>query len=359
MIIRSIKGRLLLALTLFVALSLGLSGLALEQAFRTSVETGLEEKLKANIYSLLADSNLDQDQLTLPEHLQNPDFNRLESGLYGLVFDRDSKPVWRSPSAITLTLPELPPAKVGHFQLHPPNTLDQASFYHFSYGVIWEKENGDELQYQIHLLQSAQPIAAELQQFRTSLWRWFTAAGLILLTVQAVMMRWGLRPLRRLGLELNAIEAGQQDQLNNQYPQELEHVTKNLNLLIAHERRQRQRYRNTLNDLAHSLKTPLTILRGFNSSSSDTLNEEQHDMEEQITRMTDIINHQLQRASSETTTINRLSMHPVPLSTLCDRLLNTLHKVYTDKPIQSSNKINSDISLRIDERDLMEVFGNL
>jgi len=357
-ILRSINSRLLLSLTLFVALSLGLSGYALDLAFRSSAETALEEKLKANFYTLLADTDAEQGELVMPELLQDPLFNRIESGLYAIINDQHGKQLWRSPSAVTQTSLPSTTAQVGQFQFSAPNSMQNTAYYQLSYAIIWELESGEERHYHIQLLQSAKPVIAEITEFRTSLWRWFSAIGIILLLIQGSIMRWGLRPLRKLAHELHAIETGQQQQLTDDYPSELENVTHNLNLLIDNERRQRQRYRDTLADLAHSLKTPLAVLRGLNSNQNKPDNIQ--NIDEQITRMDDIVSHQLQRASSKTTnTINTLTMQPVNLSPLTDKLLRTMNKVYADKHINSENRIDPDIQLRADERDLMEVLGNL
>lgn len=357
MIIRSINSRLLLSLTLFVALSLGLSGYALDQAFRNSVETALEEKLKAHFYALLADANDEQGQLVMPEVLQDPLFNRIESGLYAVINDINGHELWRSSSAITFDTLPTPRAQTGHFQLTTPTGKQKDALFVLSYGIIWELETGEERQYHIHLLQSAQPIIAEIAEFRASLWRWFSAIAIVLLLIQGSIMRWGLRPLRKLASELQAIETGQQDQLTGDYPSELENVTHNLNLLIDNERSQRQRYRDTLADLAHSLKTPLAILRGLGNTPNDNV-EKQQILDEQITRMDDIVSHQLQRASNNAAT-HTLAMQSVPLAALLDKLLRTLNKVYADKQIKSHHQIDEHISLRADERDLMEVLGNL
>ncbi|MEH6358940.1 MAG: ATP-binding protein [Pseudomonadales bacterium] len=353
MIIRSINSRLLLSLTLFVVLSLGLSGYALDRAFRSSAETALEEKLKAHFYALLADTNAEQGQLIMPDALQDPLFNRIESGLYAVINDANGNELWRSASAITLAALPTPAAQVGHFQLTAPIDQQKDALFTLSYGIIWELESGEERQYHIHLLQSAQPVIAEISEFRSSLWRWFSAIAIVLLLIQGSIMRWGLRPLRKLASELQAIETGQQNQLTGDYPSELENVTHNLNLLINNERRQRQRYRDTLADLAHSLKTPLAILRGLGDGP-----DKQQNLDEQITRMDDIISHQLQRAGSHAVA-HTLSMQPLPLAPLVDKLLRSLNKVYADKAINSQQQIDQHISLRADERDLMEVLGNL
>lgn len=86
--------------------------------------------------------------------------------------------------------------------------------------------------------------------------------AVLLLITQMLVLRWGLSPMRQVSSELAAIESGQQEDMKGDYPRELKQLTDSINSLINHERKQQKRYRNGLADLAHSLKTPLTILRG-------------------------------------------------------------------------------------------------
>ena len=101
----SLRGRLLLTASLVLLVFLGLMGIVLDHAFQRSAEQAVSERLLLHIYSLLAATEQTDDGLVLPESLQEPDFNRLGTGLYGLVMDADGKELWRSPSAMGLSLP--------------------------------------------------------------------------------------------------------------------------------------------------------------------------------------------------------------------------------------------------------------
>lgn len=357
----SINRRLLTSLTLFVVLALGLSGYALDHSFRSSAETALTEKLKAHFYSLLAATDDKDGKLVMPESLSDPLFNQIGSGLYAIIINQKQQETWRSSSAISLNLPEAPKPSTGQFHFQHLQSETDNPLFLLSYGIIWEPEEGLESHYQIYLLQSTLPMQAEISQFRGSLWRWFSAIAVILIALQSIIMRWGLSPLRQLASELDDIESGKKEQLNGRYPSELEGVTHNLNILIENERRQRQRYRDSLADLAHSLKTPLAILRGlrFNTTSSQAIAENQQNLAEQVTRMDEIVSHQLQRANAKTVASNTLSMPAVTLAPLAEKLLRTLNKVYADKGIETNCTIAADLCYCADERDLMEILGNL
>ena len=97
--------------------------------------------------------------------------------------------------------------------------------------------------------------------FREALWRYLGGAGLILLLLQAVIMRWSLRPLRHVIHELKRVQRGLASRMSERHPRELEPLTESINAFIESERENLDRQRNTLADLAHSLKTPLAVLR--------------------------------------------------------------------------------------------------
>ena len=84
---------------------------------------------------------------------------------------------------------------------------------------------------------------------------------MLLLLALAVLLRWALAPLRRLAAQIREVERGEREQLGDHWPSELGGVVANLNALLKGERTRIARYRDTLGNLAHSLKTPLAVLR--------------------------------------------------------------------------------------------------
>jgi two-component system sensor histidine kinase PhoQ len=170
-----------------------------------------------------------------------------------------------------------------------------------------------------------------------------------------VILRWGLAPLRRVINDLQAIESGRQTQLEGAYPKELKGLTDNLNKLINNERDHLARYRNTLGNLAHSLKTPLAVLRGEveNSSENDL---SKRTMSEQVNRMSQIVEYQLQRAA----TSGRSAITArVKTLDVVSKIINALNKVYADKNIIVDMQVDESSRFQGDEGDLMEMLGNL
>lgn len=356
----SLRKRLVLAFSLLLILFLGLAGLVLDRAYQESVVAGVEERLLLQVYALLGVAEPDPEGFFVPD-LSEPRFAQIDSGLYGFILDRSGREVWRSPSALNLSLSEsgfsVGEVIPGQVQYGSLQTLDQGVLSWVARGIYWESQDSI---FDFVVMESTAPTRAQIREFQFNLYRWFGALALLLSVAQYFLLRWGLRPLQQLAADLSAIEAGDQDQLARAYPEELKAVTGNLNLLIRSERDRQQRYRTTLGDLAHSLKTPLAVLSTAlqemrdGSPASARLRQ---DMEEQLAHMDQIISWQLKRAVKSNGA--RLLPRPVQVAPVLQRLLSALTKVYRDKQISLSTAIADDALFYGEERDLMELCGNL
>lgn len=203
----------------------------------------------------------------------------------------------------------------------------------------------------------------EYDILRTSFLRrfelWLVVALSCLLALLAIGLTWSLKPLRRLRSQLDDIEAGKREQLDENVPSEIHRLTRSLNRLLTTERMQRERYQDTLGDLAHSLKTPLTVLQ----NTIDEIKEKDNTvinqlavMQSQIERMGQQIGYQLQRATQRK---GALIGQQISLRPLIDSLTSTLNKVYADKEVMSVIDLSDDLKLHAEEAALLELFGNL
>jgi two-component system sensor histidine kinase PhoQ len=195
--------------------------------------------------------------------------------------------------------------------------------------------------------------AAQVASFRHSLWLWLGGAVVVLLAVQAAVLHWSLAPLRQVSDDIAAVERGQAQQLSGDYPKELSGLTRNINAFIANERRQIERHRNTLGDLAHSLKTPLAVVRGMVETARDIDRDE---LATQANRMSEIVEYQLRRAAAAG---QRTLTQPVSVAANVDKLVNSLRKVYAVKPLAVEQNVPPDLHFYGDRGDLLEVLGNL
>ena len=357
----SIQTRLVISFSILLFVFLGLTGVVLDRAFRNSIEAGASERLQVQIYLLLAAAEFSDDEFYFLEDLREPRFNQLNSGLYGFISRPSLGELWRSDSAEVFSLVDSQVLRqsvlVGENQFS--KTIDENSEEYFvlSYGVLWE--NGIS-EYNFTVMENAAGYYSEILNFRTSLWSWLGGVAFLLLLIQFFLMRWGLSPLHRMARDLKQIETGEKNQLAGNYPQELQGVTKNLNVLIETERKQQERYRTTLGDLAHSLKTPLAVIAGIMQTLSRTKEESSEQLgavEGQLGRMNQIVSYQLQRAvqSNQSSALAR----QILVKPVVEKVLDALAKVYRDKSVSVATQLDSKALFHGDERDLLEVLGNV
>ena len=151
---------------------------------------------------------------------------------------------------------------------------------------------------------------------------------------------------------IRGIESGSRTDIGDDYPRELSGLARNVNRFIAYEKDNRERYRRAMDDLAHSLKTPLAVLknamRELNGSDASVIRD-------QVDRMQTTVTHQLSRAAAVRTVLPKES---VPVMAVAARVAHALERAYADKPI-TTELADSELAVRVDERDLLEMLGNL
>ncbi len=239
--------------------------------------------------------------------------------------------------------------------LHPEDTqgrnvskLDGAENYIVYARGFSYKPSGT---YQLILAKSAQTLEKGHDDSIRNLFILFLISTILVLISQLVSSYFVITPIRQFEKEINRIESGDQQLILNEYPTELSQVKSAVNALINAEKGQKQRYRDALDDLAHSLKTPLSVLQ---SSAEKSQNET---ITTQVERMDDIIAYQLRRAVVNEhggTIIKQQAVRPILY-----RLKDSLMKVYREKSFDIVVKVDDFAKCRMEEDDMMEVFGNL
>lgn len=351
----SIRKRLLIAAFILLTVFVSFAGWVLDRAFVESIENNASEQLKLHIYSLLTAAEEISGKLFLPEALQDPRFNELSSGLYGAVYDVDLNRVWQSNSALGgLALPALQAAQ-GKQQFGVEFNQGKPSLYHVVYGVTWESINGSENHYNFVVYEDANHFSVVIEAFRQSLWFWLGGLVVVLLVTLYCVLYWGLIPLQQVSAALNDIKSGKAEFLRGRYPKELSGLVHSLNLLIDNERLQRERYKNSLGDLAHSLKTPLAVVRG-SLDTEDNMESIKATVTEQTQRMNEIVSYQLKRAAAASAT-NLGQKTQVDL--VVKQLTSALTKVYRDKSIEFECDLQPDHLFWGDESNLFEMLGNV
>ena len=352
----SLAARSTLATILVLVAFLGLTGLALDRAYYEGARSSLHDRLQGYVYSLLAGTEVARNgRVLVADTMPNADFLRPGSGLYAIVNGANGFH-WESPSAIGRSLPVDMHLRAGDPDFRGPLGTDVGNVYVYTLAVIYETPSHQAVHLTFSVAQTETQFAQQLAVYRRTLLLWLCGLGLVLVLLQWLLLRWSLSPLRRMLGDLARIERGDSERLDGPYPSELSGLTHNLNTFIRSEREHLGRYRNTLADLAHSLKTPLAVIRS-RLESGDVAADLHQDLATQVGRMDNIVAYQLSRAA---TSGHQTFATPVPVAPHVEDLVESLEKVYAGKGVLCEFDIDAgDCLFYGEEGDLLELMGNL
>jgi two-component system sensor histidine kinase PhoQ len=352
----SLSSRLLISVSVLLLLFFGVTIAVLDTAFTEAGEQARRDILDGHLVALLgaAEPN-DASELALPDRLREPRFGQIGSGLYGELRKADGEVLWRSKSALGLEIPEGVIPVLGNHLFARESLLDGTPLLTLSLAVEWEFENGNSKSYVFKVAESLDSFNAQIAGFRGQLFGWFAAIAATMLLAFSFLLRGLMKPLRKIEAEIGEIEGGDRTSLSDRFPTELIGVARNLNLLIDSERARSDRYRFTLDNLAHSLKTPLAAMRAL--LSSDNRDEFGARFDEQIDRMDEIVRYQLRKPASPVA--DKLVLKTVHVEKEVTRLIDGLKKVYHDKSPVFEVNVQPDMQFRGDTGDFLELAGNL
>ena len=350
----SLTRRLLIYVSLALAIFFGLTATALDAIFRDLAERSLRQLLDAQIVALISSAETDSEgrvvgaSTTAESRLQNPG-----SGLYAQIGTLGGGVLWRSPSAAGTFINFNNPSAVAVAPFRLAQLPDKTRVAIAGRGISWEFGAQRRVQQLVFAVATDMaPYDEQLRQFRTQLYAGLVVLVLLVVMMIALLLRWVMSPVQRLEREIEAVESGRIGALGSGYPRELTGVARGLNALLTSERKRIERYRDTLGNLAHSLKTPLAVIR--NSLGSDSVPPQ---IGVEVERMQGIIEHQMSRAA--TTGGKVIGQAPVPIAPILQELRLTLLKVHGRKDLSIEASVPPELQFLGDRADLTEALGNL
>ena len=338
--LRSLRSSLMLRLALVTAATVLVFSLltawVLEAAFRENAADAAETRLEAQVLLLMGLVEvLGPDDVRVPEMLPESRLQLPASGLYGRILGPDGDTLWRSPSTVGLSL----------------RGWSEKDYFSFSLPVQWELDDR-RIGLTFQMLEDREAFETQVEQYRHSLWR-----GLMTMTVAMIvalslaLWYWGLRPLRRVRADLEALRHGDHRRLEGSYPAEVRALTGSINDLVEFERARLTRQQNALADLAHSLKTPIAALR-LNLESG---HPDPEDMRHQVDRLQGMVQHQLNQAQ-------RLGPAPFqaaePLTPIIERTCKALERLAAQQGVELQRDLAPGCALRMDSGAIFELLGN-
>ncbi len=338
-------------MVVFFGLTVGL----LDYLFRQTAERSLREVIDAHMVALIAAADPDGPESVTPTAVLETRFDTPGSGLYAEIRSASGESIWRSQSTTGTVVQFGPPLEGGERSFFFTEIRDtHIRLAVASRGIVWDDLHGQPARFTFSIASSLETYDQQVAAFRKQLVGWFTGLAVLLMGTLALLFRILLRPVRRLERHIKEVEAGKREQLGEFWPREFASVTSNLNALLEGERTRIKRYRDTLGNLAHSLKTPLAVMRqslgNVERGTRDTLDAE-------IERMSDIIEHQMKRAAASGGVL--LGQAPVDVAPIVTDLRAALLKVYGSKDLLFETVVPADAQFIGDRADLTELLGNL
>lgn len=350
----SLRSRLLVVIAVMLMAAFGVTAAVLDMIFRASAETALVNQLDVQVLALVGAVEADDTgNLTVPRRFLDARLENPGSGLYAEVLDGAGLPLWRSPSAVGLDLASGATLGAGERIIRRRRLTDGSNALLLGVGINWELGPSATPAFQVFVASDLTGYEDQLRQFRRQLAGWFSVVMLALMAALWLAIRRGLSPLRRMAGEVAAVEGGDRETLSEDYPRELDGVARGLNTLINSERQRMARYRTTMDDLAHSLKTPLAVLR----TELDGGSADGPTLRTQVDRMQAVVDYQLRRAAAAGP--RSLAARPVPLEPIVRDVMASLNKIHRDRAVECQLDIPAGASFPAEQGDLYEILGNL
>ncbi len=352
----SLSARLLISVSVLLLVFFGATIVVLDIAFRNAAEQAQQDILDGHLMALIAAAEpTEKGVLGMPPDMPEPRFGNIGSGLYAEILDSNDVAIWRSRSVLGLEIPVGIAPGIGENLFQQEALTDGTPLLTLSLSLQWEFPDGELRPFVFRVAESLDSFNSQLRKFRRQLFGWFAAIALIMMFSISFLMRRLLRPLRQVETEISEIEEGNRSSLSDEYPTELQGVARNLNILIGSERARSDRYRVTLDNLAHSLKTPLAAIRALLNEHDKAGFEDRAN--EQIDRMDEIVRYQLRKLAAPAS--ERLVLSQVDVGAELDRLVDGLRKVYREKNPAIDFEVDDSVRFRGDTGDFLELAGNL
>jgi signal transduction histidine kinase len=354
----SLALRLFFSAATWTVVILVITGIALSSLYRGSVERAFDRRLGVYLRTLVADvATPDEASDRFPQSLGEPLFELPLSGWYWQVIRLDTaRPEVRSSRSLwDSTLPHLEDLGVsaspgGARQGYAQGPEDQQLRL-----VERTIDLGDEGRFLVAVAGDASEIDDETRGFDRALFVTFGVLAGVLLLITTFQVRFGLAPLNRISQGLAAIRSGSAERLEGNFPVEVAPLARETNALIDANREIVMRARTHVGNLAHALKTPLSVM--MNEAETHPEDPFAVKVREQTDIMRDQVTRHLERA--------RLAARVAVIGTVTDvrpavvALARTMEKIHHARGITIELDAPEDARFRGERQDLEEMIGNL
>ncbi|MEP0324684.1 sensor histidine kinase [Bauldia litoralis] len=351
----SLSFRLIAAATLWSVVALVVAGLILTSLYKQTVEQAFDERLSVYLRTLVGNlASQETDELADPGNLGEPRFELTYSGWYWQVREADGGPVVLASKSLFTDI------------LNIRNASDRRDVNGMTAGALVGPDNqalrvlsltvalGDDRRYDVLVAGDAGETAEQIQSFRWSVFLTLFVFGLGLILATTAQTRWGLRPLDKVRSALAALRSGKEARFEGPFPAEIEPLARELNALLESNQQIIERARTQVGNLAHALKTPLSVITNEARAGSGPLAEKVAEQAE-IMRMQ--VNHYLDRAQiAARSKVIGVVTEVLPA---VNSLARAMRRIHEDRRLEITVSVPEAARFLGEKQDLEEIAGNL
>lgn len=352
----SLAARLLMAAALWTTVIFLVAGVTLSSYYRDLVERGFDQRLNVYLKTLVGDLRSDADLQKIDFALGEPRFELPLSGWYWQIGRRDAP----ADEAVTRASSSLFDRNLPFLIDQDPEKDEAATREAYVPGPDHENlrqveriiQSGS-ARYVVAVAGETSELAAEISAFNRSLVTTFLLLGIGLVATAGLQVAYGLRPLNRISRQIAAIRAGHRDRLEGQVPREIQPLAQELNALIESNREIVERARTQAGNLAHAVKTPLSVIMNEVNAGQDVVAEK---VREQVK----IMRHQIERHLDRARVSAGVAMIGAVTETrpVLEGLMRVMSKVHRERDLKMT-VTGDDLLFRGERQDLEEMAGNL
>ena len=355
--VNSLALRLFVSATAVTVVILVITGVVLSSLYRDGVERSFDRRLGVYLRTLVADVAAPEEGEKVAQSLGEPLFELPLSGWYWQVTKlsapkpevRSSRSLWDGglPHLEDLNVPTAPD---GTRKRYVPGPEDQRLRL-----VERTVDLGDDGRYLVAVAGDALEIDDETQGFDRAISVTFGVLAVVLLLTTMFQVRFGLAPLKRISAGLAAIRSGSAEWLQGSFPVEIAPLARETNALIDANREIVERARTHVGNLAHALKTPLSVI--MNEATARADDPLAVKVREQANVMRDQVQRHLERAriAARATVVGTVT----EVAPVVTALARSMEKIHRDRGIAIDIEMPRDTRFRGERQDLEEMVGNL
>ncbi len=348
--IGSLTRRMIVVAALWIGILLLSGGFALDRVLTTSIVRNFDDQLVYVLNNaLISAAEIGPDgEVHFSRQPADQRFLRPYSGVYFQISGNGVEP-FPSRSLWDRRLR----VDTGHFDL-APHIYNSKEFAGEPLRIA-ERDvilPGSNVRWRFQVAQSREMIDSQIHELRQTLFWSFAALGAGLLMLAALQTIYGLWPLRRVQREVAAIRSGKEQRISDTFPNEIQPLTEEINQLLAHSEAQAEEARRHAGNLAHALKTPLTVITNAATANSP-------DLDRTVVREAALMRRQVDHHLARARAIGRRTSAQARAKvwTTVEAVQRAVDRLYEDVTVDIAGDRTAEV--RVERQDLDEMVGNL